>query len=650
MKSLVFLKEDGKGNIYDENGAEAIDIVDEKPDPYALKQLVNLDSYLKESAKFPANNKHIEQSEEEIGTTMKISAKRLTKYMAYGSGTKELFFQAAALKAGVKESTARAWPKSQLQEEHKQCLIEFYDDDPGAYIQDAVEMLISKFAGLEIKKSRVHGLMRDDSDFHINMKASRAWASRGQMAVVTTPTTKAPTHTIIDAISSVGVINLSIRVPKQQPKIQDGKKRKSPEVASREEGPKGTTAGHYLRFLRETFEEFVKLNTRDIAIWCSQNENLCPSDLYNAWKRRFTLKLLDHGKIHLICDRRLSSKLKYEKSVWESIVKSANLIRETKQTFVDEGVKTLAKAASIASKLVQEVLELDANTPSNEQRKEEGDQEQGDKQENGDKEKELQERDEVEEVCEETTEMNNEQRLHVLAYKKFAGNKITDMDKHICHSSFGDMMPAKQVLLKAVTSLLKKPLLNEFELCAMELSLSSIFNKINPAIEEVLYEQVSNQAGPTSTPLELKGISEVSLGLMEEVIAIKDVDQMLSFIYEKKSQMAKQKKSTKDSELTFYRRFAELLDILFNGTDIKIADGETGSKSSKTAIEINKALFHTSDTSPTYPRKIDLLLKPNEFTTVELSSSEWKKSSVSEAIILKQQTKNLKTNTCILST
>lgn len=93
MKSLVFLKEDGKGNIYDENRAEAMDIVDEKPDSYALKQLVNLDSYLKESAKFPTNDKHIGQSEEEIGTTMKISAERLTKYMTYGSGTKELFFQ-----------------------------------------------------------------------------------------------------------------------------------------------------------------------------------------------------------------------------------------------------------------------------------------------------------------------------------------------------------------------------------------------------------------------------------------------------------------------------------------------------------------------------------------------------------------------------
>lgn len=95
-----------------------MDIVDEQPDPYALKQLVNLDSYLKESAKFPTNDKHIEQSEEEIGATMKISAERLTKYMAYGSGTKELFFwykvqylmsvRAAALKASVKESTARA--------------------------------------------------------------------------------------------------------------------------------------------------------------------------------------------------------------------------------------------------------------------------------------------------------------------------------------------------------------------------------------------------------------------------------------------------------------------------------------------------------------------------------------------------------------
>lgn len=42
-------------------------------------------------------------------------------------------------------------------------------------------------------------------------------------------------------------------------------------------------------------------------------------------------------------------------------------------------------------------------------------------------------------------------------------------------------------------------------------------------------------------------------------------------------------------------------------------------------------------------------MRLDESTIVELSSSEWKKSSVSESLILKQQTKNLKVNVCILS-
>jgi hypothetical protein len=57
-------------------------------------------------------------------------------------------------------------------------------------------------------------------------------------------------------ISSVGAINLSICVPKQPPKvrkIQGGKKRKTL-VASNEDGLKGTTAGHYMRFLQETLD------------------------------------------------------------------------------------------------------------------------------------------------------------------------------------------------------------------------------------------------------------------------------------------------------------------------------------------------------------------------------------------------------------
>lgn len=69
-----------------------MDIVDEKSNPFALKQLVNLDSYLEESTNFPTNDKHVGQSKEGMGTTMKISAELLTKYIEYGSAVKELFF------------------------------------------------------------------------------------------------------------------------------------------------------------------------------------------------------------------------------------------------------------------------------------------------------------------------------------------------------------------------------------------------------------------------------------------------------------------------------------------------------------------------------------------------------------------------------
>jgi hypothetical protein len=101
----------------------------------------------------------------------------------------------------------------------------------------------------------------DRVDFHINMKVSRAWALRGKMTVAIIPTTKAPTHAIIGAISFIGVVNLSIRVPKQQPKvrkIQGGIKKKTPKRLLEKKDPKGTTAGHYLRFLSETLGIMVK--------------------------------------------------------------------------------------------------------------------------------------------------------------------------------------------------------------------------------------------------------------------------------------------------------------------------------------------------------------------------------------------------------
>ncbi|CDH59288.1 predicted protein [Lichtheimia corymbifera JMRC:FSU:9682] len=84
------------------------------------------------------------------------------------------------------------------------------------------------------------------------------------------------------------------------------------------------------------------------------------------------------------------------------------------------------------------------------------------------------------------------------------------------------------------------------------------------------------------------------------------------------------------SEATFYRHFASILDILLADTDVIIADDETGLQSSKVAIAMNKAVFHTGDLSQSYGHKIDMILKCSTTTNVDISSNEWKKANVSK--------------------
>ncbi|KAI9336598.1 hypothetical protein BD770DRAFT_332080, partial [Pilaira anomala] len=51
-----------------------------------------------------------------------------------------------------KKSSRPSRAVSKLQDVHKQHLIEFFDENPSAVINDAVESLTSLFEGLEIKK------------------------------------------------------------------------------------------------------------------------------------------------------------------------------------------------------------------------------------------------------------------------------------------------------------------------------------------------------------------------------------------------------------------------------------------------------------------------------------------------------------------
>lgn len=79
------------------------------------------------------------------------------------------------------------------------------------------------------------------------MKRTRAWPKKGTPAIVTVPTTRAKTTTILGAISASGLIKVSLRVPSPVKKRKTGQE--SGHVSS------GTVTGHYISFLKDTLDE-----------------------------------------------------------------------------------------------------------------------------------------------------------------------------------------------------------------------------------------------------------------------------------------------------------------------------------------------------------------------------------------------------------
>ncbi|CAO3638215.1 unnamed protein product [Mucor hiemalis] len=361
------------------------------------------------------------------------------------------------------------------------------------------------------------------------------------------------------------------------------------------------------------------------------------------------------------------------------IIKDKPARREGKQRYQERESDALKDTADFAFDMVQSALYLEGAWHQPVSLNEGG---QVEEEELGEEEEDQGEEEDVNQMEEAGADKSNEgQRLeensHSIAYKKIAGIKVVNVDDIETHNG----SPPKKHLLKTAAELLAKFTLNMLEQHSLELCLSSVYNQINFKIDDI---QKINQTFQVPT-LNLRGMDS-SLQLFDQVLGLSDdADLMLSFIQESKYTLSKEKKSlsetyimlnilvdpdessyrlrllfsvavklrnrgvdnfnlwnghSKDSELTFYRRSAEVLDCLFVDISMKVADGEVGSRSTKTAIETNKALFHVTNNAPTYPGKIDLSLTLNEATTVELSSSEWKRSSISDLfIILKQQTK-----------
>ncbi|RCH89437.1 hypothetical protein CU097_009794 [Rhizopus azygosporus] len=184
-----------------------------------------------------------------------------------------------------------------LEEEHRQFLLNYIDENPSAVVTDVAKSLAQNFADLNVSRSIVYNFMTiqcnlflkqaqfqlvkrhseekiqqrydwvqkwhqtdldfttncvflDESAFHINLKRGMAWSKKGTPAIVTVPTTKANATSILGGISASGLINVSLRVTKRT------KKRKLENAANGYSI--GTVTGHYLSFLKAALDEMDK--------------------------------------------------------------------------------------------------------------------------------------------------------------------------------------------------------------------------------------------------------------------------------------------------------------------------------------------------------------------------------------------------------
>ncbi|CAO3681609.1 unnamed protein product [Rhizopus stolonifer] len=96
------------------------------------------------------------------------------------------------------------------------------------------------------------------------------------------------------------------------------------------------------------------------------------------------------------------------------------------------------------------------------------------------------------------------------------------------------------------------------------------------------------------------------------------------------------------SELTFYRRFAMLLDFVFCDLDMTLDDGEVVAEATKMAQQQS-----AHDVTSFFGRKIDLLLRIKGLKVV-LASNEWK-SAKTKHMYIQQQSKNFRSNCSILN-
>ncbi|KAI8883430.1 hypothetical protein K501DRAFT_272690 [Backusella circina FSU 941] len=282
---------------------------------------------------------------------------------------------------------------------------------------------------------------------------------------------------------------------------------------------------------------------------------------------------------------------KYDENKWQLIAKMAKTLFEASFVTRIGMLEAMIAAAPSSSSILKELLSSQKDEHKQQQKQEEQDVQQ---QEEKEVKRKVQQQQSSEEHQVEDLDM--EGRIYLLGHKKFSGMELSDDEKNY---------------LQSITN---------------EGTIKSCIQFL--AAQRLLLEELD------ATDAIIANIIKVDESGKHKLYSMEDMDELLEQIQTKKAECSKNKQ--RDTQL--YQALS-CMEVI----------GETGSKSTKLERETNKAIFHAMDISPTYSRKIDLLLKCKDAkTAIEMSSNEWKRASVAKNIQLVQHCKNLRVNTAIL--
>lgn len=232
-----------------------------------------------------------------------------------------------------------------------------------------------------------------------------------------------------------------------------------------------------------------------------------------------------------------------------------------------------------------------------------------------------------------------------------------------------DVMSAKLAMVIELSNIM--------QVNALKLSLSRIIDTVNNGVTSVFRQYLNSQFWERLNDVDIninEGMSTTAKQLYKEILArgtVNDKKEIRIAIAEEKLSMLKSDQTeclqildildviTKHcltdrsvrsdddaSELTYYRKFAKVLDEILDDTMLDILDGERVSKASKTvAKNLEKTYNANIPLNNGFGRRIDLILATKD---MELSTSERKRKKSPAAKCLQQQAKNIRVNKAIL--